>query len=100
MFLLVMIGWVFFRAENMTAALHILHIMVVPTAGIMPMKPLVLCLILAGAAWWAMKGPNPVDLNRGFTWQPRHTYAYAAIFGASIAIIAGGRESPFLYFQF
>lgn len=100
MFFLVMIGWVFFRAENMGAALHILHTMFVPTAGILPMKPLVLACILGVAAWWAMRGPNTIDLNRDFVWRPRHTYLYAAIFGASLAIIAGGRESPFLYFQF
>lgn len=100
MFLLVVIGWVFFRAENIGAALHILHTMFVPTDGTMIMKPAVFMAVLAGAAWWAIRGPNVIDLNRDFVWRPRHSYAYAAIFGAALAIIAGGRESPFLYFQF
>jgi alginate O-acetyltransferase complex protein AlgI len=100
MFLLVVMGWVFFRAETMTVALHILGTMFVPTGGILPMKPAIFAFLIVIAAWWSMSGPNPVDLNRSFQWTSRHTYAYAAIFGASIAIIAGGRESPFLYFQF
>ena len=100
MFLAVVIGWVFFRAENIGAALTILHTMFVPTAGALVMKPAAFMALLAAAAWWAMRGPNPIDLNRNFQWAPRHTYLYAAVFGASLAIIAGGRESPFLYFQF
>ncbi len=100
MFFFVTIGWVFFRADSIGAAFHILHTMFVPAGGILVMKPLVFVALLAVAAWWAMRGPNPVDLNRGFHWRPKHTYLYAAVFGASLAIIAGGRESPFLYFQF
>lgn len=100
MFLLVVIGWVFFRAENMGVAIHMLTTMFVPTSGTLVMKPAAFLVILAIAAWWAMRGPNPIDLNRSFQWAPRHTYLYAAVFGASMAIIAGGRESPFLYFQF
>jgi alginate O-acetyltransferase complex protein AlgI len=100
MFFFVVIGWVFFRAENIGSALHILHTMFVPTDGILVMKPMAFMVVLAVAAWWAMRGPNPIDLNQSFSWRPRHTYLYAAVFGASLAIIAGGRESPFLYFQF
>jgi alginate O-acetyltransferase complex protein AlgI len=100
MFFLVVIGWVFFRAENITVALDILHTMFVPTSGTLVMKPTVFVLVMAVAAWWAMRGPNPVDINRAFQWRPRHTYAYSAVLGAALAIIAGGRESPFLYFQF
>ena len=59
-----------------------------------------LLFALAALAWWATAGPNTMEINKGFQWRPRHTYLYAAIFGASLAIIAGGRESPFLYFQF
>jgi alginate O-acetyltransferase complex protein AlgI len=106
MFALVMIGWVFFRTgslpatESLDAALRLLHVMFVPAAGVGVMKPAALVLLLAVAAFWAMKGPNVVDLNLGFQWHFRHTLGYAAIFGASLAIIAGGRNSPFLYFQF
>ena len=100
MLLAVMIGWVFFRADSLAAAMHILHIMFVPTAGALVMKPLAFAVLLAIAGWWATSGPNPADLNRNFCWRPRHSYLYAAIFGAALAIIAGGRESPFLYFQF
>ena len=96
----VAIGWVFFRSDTIGAALQILHIMFVPTAGVLVMKPWVYTMILMIAGWWALIGPNPMDLNTDFRWRAWHTYVYAAVFGASIAIIAGGRESPFLYFQF
>lgn len=100
MFLAVVVGWVFFRAESMEAAFHILMTMALPTSGATVINPMALVLMLGAAAWWAMIGPNPVDLNKQFRWHWYHAYVYSGIFGASIAIIAGGRESPFLYFQF
>jgi len=55
-------------------------------------------LALAVAAWWAMIGPNPFELSheRGFGWRA----ILAAGFATSLALIAGSRASPFLYFQF
>ena len=56
--------------------------------------------ILAIAATWTLAGKNVTQLNLCFRWRFAHTVAYAAIFGASLALIASGRNSPFLYFQF
>ena len=100
MLLAIAIGWVFFRADTIGAALHILHTMFVPASGLLVMKPWVYAVIVMIGGWWALFGPNAVELNTNLQWQTWHTYVYAAIFGASMAIMAGGRESPFLYFQF
>lgn len=100
MFLAAVIGWVYFRAESMEVANQILMTMFMPTPGTDVMKPEVFAVLLAIAAWWAMLGPNVHELTAGFAWRPRHAFLFAAIFGASLALIAGGRNSPFLYFQF
>jgi hypothetical protein len=55
-------------------------------------------LVLSFAAWWSMVGPNAFEMDHEKGWRWR--VALAASFGASLALIAGGRESPFLYFQF
>jgi alginate O-acetyltransferase complex protein AlgI len=99
-FLLVVIGWVYFRAESVTIANQILTSMFTPTAGIGVRRPEVFGILLAIAAWWGMIGPNVHELTAGFAWRRWHTIVFAAIFGAAIALIAGGRNSPFLYFQF
>jgi alginate O-acetyltransferase complex protein AlgI len=106
MFALVTIGWVFFRTgslpanESWPAAMHVFHVLAAPTAGIEIVKPAVLVAILAVAAIWALAGKNVMQMNLDFRWRFAHTVAYAAIFGASLALIASGRNSPFLYFQF
>ena len=100
MFLLVLIGWVFFRADTMEAALHLLRTMFVWSNGASVLKPEVFGVLILIAAWWSMVGPNVIDLNMDFRWTAKHTWRYAVILGASLAIIAGGRNSPFLYFQF
>ena len=99
-FLLVVIGWVFFRSDNMAMASHLLATMFAPTAGaaVVPVQRVIVLLVLAG--WWAMFGPNALDLHAGFKWKPRLALYHAAAFGACVAILAGGRNSPFLYFQF
>jgi alginate O-acetyltransferase complex protein AlgI len=98
MFLLVVVGWVFFRATNLDMALGLLSRMFIPTGGhLLPELPFVLvALAIAGA--WSMLGPNAFDLryDRSLRWR----LALAAGFGACLALIAGSRPSPFLYFQF
>ena len=54
--------------------------------------------MLGLAAWWAMIGPNAFDMRHEWTW--RRGVALTAAAAASLAIIAGSRPSPFLYFQF
>ena len=99
-FLLVIIGWVLFRATSISAAADIYGAMFqfVPGTGIADAPKLLVLVCFAGA--WAIFGPNCSEAHQGF----RHSYGWsvvtAAVFCACLSIMAGGRSSPFLYFQF
>ncbi|MBX9680128.1 MAG: MBOAT family protein [Gemmataceae bacterium] len=128
-FVLVVIGWVFFRAgsvthesigaadaptsaDSWTMAWSLLERMFVFTEGTLGQRPYLFGAFLVLAAWWSMAGPNVYDVHRdqpdrkldelhlGFRWTLRHTIVYALAFGMCLAVLAGGRDSPFLYFQF
>jgi alginate O-acetyltransferase complex protein AlgI len=100
MFVLVLIGWVFFRADNMTVAGTMLLAMFTPVAGATVIHAQAFALLVALALLWAMLGPNAFDWHAGFGWNLRRAWAVSLFFGASLAIIMGGHNSPFLYFQF
>jgi alginate O-acetyltransferase complex protein AlgI len=100
MFFLVIIGWVFFRAETFEQAGAILTCMFTPVTGSLGVRPEVFPSILALSLLWAMAGPNAFDWHRNFRWNLRTAYVAALLFGGSLAIIMGTRNSPFLYFQF
>ena len=100
MFLLVVVGWVFFRSTSFSMAWTLFGKMFVPTSGlaIEGLEKLVVLLIIA--AWGAMRGPNAFDLHMEWRFRRRYAIATAAAFGACIAVMAGTGSSPFLYFQF
>jgi len=100
MFLLALFGWVLFRSSSFEMALAWLHRLFVPTSGAGLENLPVFLTMLVIAAWWAMKGPNAIDLDARFEWRPRYAYALAVAFGVCLAVIVNGRNSPFLYFQF
>jgi alginate O-acetyltransferase complex protein AlgI len=100
LFLLVVIGWVFFRAADFTMASRLLRAMFVPTTGATFENAGVFVCCLLAAAWWAMAGPNAFDLQAKINWKPRYAFACAAVFGVCLAMIVSGQNSPFLYFQF
>lgn len=99
MFVLVLIGWVFFRSTDFGMAMTLLQAMFVPTAGTLVPQTGLALLALAVAAWWAMIGPNPFEMRHDLVLFRRRALASVA-FAASLAIILGSRVSPFLYFQF
>jgi alginate O-acetyltransferase complex protein AlgI len=100
-FLLVVIGWVFFRARSFRMAGKILRTMFVPQQGVGIDRPTLFAALLALAGVLALAAPNEFEVDgRVATWKPRHAYALAAVLGACMAIMAGGGSSPFLYFQF
>lgn len=99
-FIFVLIGWVFFRSEDCSTAVHILKTMFVPTAGVTIEQSNAFLGIFGVAIVWGMVGPNAFDWHANFQWKPRYTYTLAAAFGVVIAIMLGGHNSPFLYFQF
>ena len=93
-----LIGWVFFRSDNLTMAAGVLGRMFSGMAGSgVPQAGLALAALgVAGA--WGMFGPNIYDLDYSPKWWK--AAAVATAFGAALALIAGDRTSPFLYFQF
>jgi alginate O-acetyltransferase complex protein AlgI len=98
MFLLAVVGWVFFRSTSFAMAAVVLQRMFVPTAGALVQQASLVVCALGVASWWAMIGPNAFELQHEYRWPGR--LAIASAFGAALAIIAGLRSSPFLYFQF
>ena len=98
MFVLVVIGWVFFRCDTFSMSLVVLRKMFVPAGGALVEQPMLASLALAIAAAWAMAGPNPFEMRHEYRWTGRAILASG--FAGALAIIIGLRSSPFLYFQF
>jgi alginate O-acetyltransferase complex protein AlgI len=95
-----LIGWVFFRSHTFSMATSLLGKMFTPTQGALSEDPTTFVILIVIAAALAMRGPNAFDFNREFKLTWWRGAAIASAFGVSLALIAGGRESPFLYFQF
>ena len=100
MFVLVLIGWVFFRSTDFHMAMSLLEVMFVPTSGTGTELSGWFLTILGIAAWWGMIGPNAHDLQARVRWRPGFALMLSAVYGACVAVIAGSTDSPFLYFQF
>jgi alginate O-acetyltransferase complex protein AlgI len=98
MFLLVLVGWVFFRSTDFAMAASMLRTMFAPTRGALVAQPQFALFALLVAGWWSMAGPNVFELRPAFTLRQRALATVA--FAVSLALIMGTRNSPFLYFQF
>jgi alginate O-acetyltransferase complex protein AlgI len=98
MFVLVVVGWVFFRATSFGMAATLLRRMFSPFEGVLVPQAGLATMALAVAAWWSMLGPNAFELRHEYRWGGRLVLATG--FAASLAIVVGLRTSPFLYFQF
>jgi hypothetical protein len=99
-FVLIIVGWVFFRATDVHMAFGLLTAMFCPTPGLLGENVQVFLFVLLFSAWWAMFGPNAQSALAEYRWRPSHGLACAVVFGLTLAIMAGGNNSPFLYFQF
>jgi alginate O-acetyltransferase complex protein AlgI len=100
MFGAAVVGWVFFRSTDFEMAGVLLRKMFVYSGGDPAAAGLPMILFLVFSGWWAMAGPNAIDLHRRWPPRPRRALALAAAFGACLAIMLGNGSSPFLYFQF
>jgi alginate O-acetyltransferase complex protein AlgI len=98
MLLLAIIGWVFFRATSFEMAAWMLGAMFTPVAGDLPPQAGFAIATLLIAGWWATVGPNAFEMSHAYTIRERAIATVA--FAACLALIIGGRNSPFLYFQF
>jgi alginate O-acetyltransferase complex protein AlgI len=99
-FVLVVIGWVFFRATDLSMAGALLHQMFVPQAGDLPADVAKFALLTVLAAFLARFAPNAFEYHQGFRATLGKMAAAACVLGVAVALIAGSRASPFLYFQF
>lgn len=97
-FLLVIIGWVFFRSNNFSMALTLLQKMFSFQGGVVIPGMLGLLLALILAASIAHLAPNTFEMKHD--WSPIPVAAMALALIACVMIIAVGQRSPFLYFQF
>lgn len=97
-FLLVVLGWVLFRAESWTMCTAWFTRLFVWSPG--PLMPGSLGLLLAGgvAAFVAHRMPNTFELSH--RWRPGAAVAMAGLLVVAVLVIAAGQYSPFLYFQF
>jgi alginate O-acetyltransferase complex protein AlgI len=100
MFVLVVLGWVLFRATDLTMAGVLAYKMVVPSAGGAVPHLAAFVLVLGMAALWGMAGPNVRELHERFVWRPAYGLLLAPAFGIVIGVMSSGAASPFLYFQF
>jgi alginate O-acetyltransferase complex protein AlgI len=98
MFVLAVVGWVFFRSATFEMALSVLRAMFLPTAGVLVAQPLLATFALVAAGSWAMAGPNAFEMRHEYRFPGR--VVLASGFAAALAIVIGLRSSPFLYFQF
>ncbi len=99
MFLAAVIGWVLFRATDLTMAGGLLARMFMPaTSGAAFPGLLALAGLLAISAGIAHATPNTFELRH--RWGRPAVAGMALAFAAAVAILFAGTPSPFLYFQF
>jgi alginate O-acetyltransferase complex protein AlgI len=98
MFLLVILGWVFFRAPDFSTAGALLFRMfrLIPGAPIAGEAGLVLAISVAAVS--AHLGPTTFEMRH--EWRPATVLGLTSLFVLSLIVILGGRATPFLYFQF
>ncbi|MEM7412876.1 MAG: MBOAT family O-acyltransferase [Myxococcota bacterium] len=97
--LLAMIGWVLFRAEDLTMAARVLGAMFWPSSFALPalVHPALYALLPLGFAvcWWA---PNSWEWAHRASWG--RAVSQAVLIALSLFTVLAYAQSPFLYFQF
>jgi alginate O-acetyltransferase complex protein AlgI len=97
-FFLVLMGWVFFRAENVAMALKWIRALFSYQQG--PAVPglFVFVVMLIVSFFAAHTGPNTFELRH--EWRPAQAIGFTAAFAWCLVVMYGSQTSPFLYFQF
>jgi alginate O-acetyltransferase complex protein AlgI len=110
-FIAVVVAWVFFRADSLSTAFHVLGRMADPTTiafGRLEIAQAVFIMIYAGIAWF---GPNTQQImgydhkNRTVgqglrAWQMRPLFIYATAAVLAFGILGIQQHSEFIYFRF
>jgi alginate O-acetyltransferase complex protein AlgI len=97
-FLMVVVGWVFFRSENFSVAAAMLAKMFSISAGDLFPGVAGLLVVLAISASVAHFAPNTFEIRH--VWRPWTVAALCAGYSVALLAIASGQQSPFLYYQF
>ena len=97
-FFLVVIGWVFFRSDNISAATMMFARMFAFSAGSLFPGLIGLVSALVITAVIAHFSPNTFELNHD--WNSWTVAGLCLGYTAALLAIASGQQSPFLYFQF
>jgi len=97
-FLLVLIGWVFFRSTSFEMAFALLGAMFswTPFQGMTCFSTLVVLLVLATVV--VQGSPNTCEMKHD--WRPVLRIGIAMLLLASVFVMYSGQETAFLYFQF
>jgi len=98
MFFLVVVGWVFFRADTLAMAGDLLGSMFGGVAGPALAGGALLVPVLALAAAAAHVGKNSWELRH--QWRPAAAVGLTLLFAVCLGVIYAGFRLPFLYFQF
>jgi alginate O-acetyltransferase complex protein AlgI len=99
-FLLIVVGWVFFRATDLHMAADLLHRMFTYVPSNLPSETALFALLIVVAGSLARWAPNAFEFHHERVVTYPRALAIAVVLGVAVAMIAGSRESPFLYFQF
>lgn len=97
-FVLVVVGWVLFRATSFTMALGWLGKMFVWNKAPLLTGAGTLAVFILVAGGLAHGCPNTFEFSHRWHWSLR--IALTALFAACLILIYGSKGSPFLYFQF
>lgn len=97
-FILVIFGWVLFRAASWNDAVALFSRMLAPQAGVLVPGAAALLAMLVLAAVLAHTGPNTFEMRH--SWSNWQTVGITALFLICLVAVYGGQVSPFLYFQF
>lgn len=99
MFVLVLVGWVFFRATSWDESFAILRSMFGFAAGrSAPVSSISLLVLVGLSAVLAMRGKNTFELSH--RWTLPGTFWLTGGFALSLLAMYASHNSPFLYFQF
>ncbi|HEX4628347.1 MAG TPA: MBOAT family O-acyltransferase, partial [Gemmatimonadales bacterium] len=97
-FVLVLIGWVFFRSTTFAMALGLFGRLFAWHPGALPPGSYLLPVMVGLAAVGAHVGPNSFEVRHD--WRPAFAAGLALLFALSLVALYGGPRMPFLYFQF
>ncbi|MBK8226913.1 MAG: MBOAT family protein [Flavobacteriales bacterium] len=101
-FLAAALAWVFFRASDVSSAVHYIggildaSLFTVPT--VRPLDVAVMITVLVSAEWLGRAHQHPLQLLAAVPWRPVRWALYYALIASVIAF--AGAEQEFIYFQF